>query len=295
MKTIICTLIAAALTTTLNAQQSADPGNEKKDLVTVASNDTIVETSQDADTSIIRIGKKEIRVIDRDKKHHEDGGDNYKWCYDTHKKDRQGKFDGHWHGIEIGRNNFDQADYSSYDGNEFMSLVPGKSTEVSINFSELNVPLIRSYVGLVTGMGLTFNSYRFENPITLVRGPRMVEPITLDYVDLSKSKLTVSYLKVPLLLEFQVPVSDHEGRLFVNAGLVGGMKLGSHTKIKHGDTKDKNRSGFYLNNFNYAATARVGYKDIGVFANYSLTPLFEKGKGPELTPYTIGLSFNFDE
>jgi hypothetical protein len=114
----------------------------------------------------------------------------------------------------------------------------------------------------------------------------------LEYEDLSKTKLAVSYLKVPLLLEFQIPVNQRTGRLYINAGVVGGVRIGSHTKVKHGDIKDKDRSGFYMNAFNYAATARVGYKDIGLFATYSMTPLFETGKGPALTPFTIGISFS---
>ena len=97
---------------------------------------------------------------------------------------------------------------------------------------------------------------------------------------------------MPLLFEFQIPVNQHEGRVYVNAGVIGGVRIGSHTKVKHGDIKDKVRSGFNMNAFNYAATARVGYKDVGFFATYSMTPLFETGQGPDLTPFSIGISFS---
>ncbi len=93
------------------------------------------------------------------------------------------------------------------------------------------------------------------------------------------------------MLECQIPVNDNEGRLYISGGLIGGVKIGSHTKVKHGDTKDKDRSGFYINSFKYEATARIGYKGIALFANYSLNPLFEDGKGPKLTPFTVGISF----
>jgi len=208
-----------------------------------------------------------------------------------HRKDKFGKFNGHWEGIEFGFNGFDKPDYSLYDGIEFMALNQGKSMEFDLNFYELNIGLAKNYVGLVSGMGLSFNSYRFDNPYTLAKGPLMVGAVPLDYDDLSKTKLAVSYLNVPLLLEFQIPVNQNEGRVFINAGVIGGVKLGSHTKVKHGDIKDKDRSGFYINSFKYAATARIGYKDVCLFANYSLTPLFESGKGPGLTPFTIGISF----
>lgn len=304
MKTIIFTLIAAALTFNLSAQEQPADIKQVQAVKAVEAVEAVepvilitdtIEPSQDADTTIIRIGKKEIKVIDHDNddmEEEEDDDDNFNWCDNNRHKDRSGKFNGHWEAVELGFNGFDKEDYSLYNGNEFMTLNQGKSMEVSVNFYELNIGLVKSYVGLVSGMGLSFNSYRFDNPYTIVRGPQRTEPVALDFEDLSKTTLAVSYLKVPLLLEFQIPVNQHEGRLYVNAGVVGGVKIGSHTKVKHGDTKDKDRSGFYMNAFNYAATARVGYKDMGLFATYHLTPLFETDKGPELTPFTIGISFS---
>ena len=286
MKTIIFSIILIA-SIGLNIKAQEVFADEKSiaslpELVIVT--DTITPSNYE-DTTIVRIGKKEVMVID-----HEDGTE-VRCGNDKHKKDRSGKFKGHWEGIEIGFNGFDKPDYSMYNGNEFMSLNQGKSMEVNLNFYELNIGLVKSFVGLVSGMGLSFNSYRFENPYTLAKGSLMTEAVSLNPDGLSKSKLAVSYLNVPLLFEFQVPVNKKEGRLFVSAGLVGGVKIGSHTKVKYGDNKDKVRSGFNINSFKYAATARVGYKDIGLFANYSLTPLFQTGKGPELTPFTIGISF----
>lgn len=300
MKTIIVTLIAAALTTSLPAQEQ--PADVKPVAATepieitepvIMPSDTI-ESAEQSDTAIIRIGKKEIKVIDHDQDDMEedDEKDNYKWCYDTRKHERPGKFNGHWEAVELGFNGFDKPDYSMYDVSDFMSLNQGKSMEVNVNFYELNIGLVKSYVGLVSGMGLSFNSYRFENPYTIAKGAERTEPVALNFEDLSKTKLAVSTLKVPLLLEFQIPVNQREGRLYVNAGVVGGVRIGSHTKVKHGDTKDKDRSSFNMNSFSYAATARVGYKDVGLFATYNLTPLFETGKGPELTPFTIGISFS---
>jgi len=286
MKTIILSLLAAtALSLDLKAQDVfSENYSSKTSTEIVLTPDTIVASSNQ-DTTIVRIGKKDVKVID-----HNDGTE-ILWGKDKHRRDRSGRFNGHWEGIEFGFNGFDEADYSDYNGIEFMSLNQGKSAEFNLNFYELNIGLAKSYVGLVSGMGLSFNSYRFENPYTLVKGATRTEPVLLDYEDLSKTKLAISYLNVPLLLEFQIPVNQNEGRLFINAGLVGGVKLGSHTKVKHGDTKDKDRSGFNLNSFKYSATARVGYKDVSLFATYSLTPLFQSGKGPELTPFTVGISF----
>ena len=269
-----------------NSMAGQAPDGTNLPLSTRIGNDSIVK-SPDQDTVIVRIGKKDVKVIDHE------GGTEMIWGNGKHRKDGPNKFDGHWEGIEFGFNAFDKPDYRMYSpaDKDFMSLDQGKSMEFDLNFYELNISLAKSYVGLVSGMGLSFNNYRFENPYTLDKGQNMTLPIELDPDNLSKTKLAISYLNVPLLLEFQIPVNQHEGRLFVNAGIIGGVKIGSHTKVKYGNNKEKDRSGFNLNSFNYAATARVGYKDVSIFAKYSLTPLFQTGKGPELTPFTIGISF----
>ena len=288
MKPFILTLTALALLTlNLRAQQSqADVISAVPVVEKVSPVDTITK-SVDSDTSIVRIGKKDVKVIDHK------SGTEIIWGKDKRHKHDPDRFDGHWEGIEFGFNGFDKEDYSMYNSadKDFMSLNQGKSIEFNLNFYELNIGLAKNYVGLVSGMGFSFNNYRFDNDYTIAKGATRTEPVALDPNNLSKTKLAVSYLNVPVLLEFQIPVNHNEGRLFINGGIVGGVKIGSHTKVKYGDKKDKDRSGFNLNSFNYAATARIGYKDISLFAKYSLTPLFQTGKGPELTPFTIGISF----
>lgn len=287
MKTFFFSSIAiVAFTLNLKAQDVSDDAktiNSSSEMILSA--DTVKQAAE-KDTAIVRIGKKDLKLIDHD------GETEIIWGKKKLTKDHSGKFNGHWEGIEFGFNSFANPDYSMYNGKEFMSLNQGKSIETNFNFYELNIGLYKSYVGLVSGMGISFNNYRFDNPYTLVKGTMMTEPVLLIGDNLEKTKLAVSYLNIPLLFEFQIPVNQNEGRLFVNAGIVGGVIIGSHTKVKADDTKRKDHSGFNLNSFKYAATARVGYKDISLYATYSLNPLFQSGKGPELTPFTIGISFS---
>jgi hypothetical protein len=292
MKTIIFSFIAvAAFTLNLKAQElSANTKTINTPSELVLTGDT-VNQSANKDTTIVHIGKKDVKVIDHDGKTEFHWGKD--WDKEKHGKDKSGKFDGHWEGVEFGFNAFAKPDYSMYSAvdKDFMSLNQGKSMEFNFNFYELNIGLYKNYVGLVSGMGLNFNNYRFENAYTLKKVDNFTEAVPLDPNNLEKTKLAVSYLTVPILFEFQIPVNQNEGRLFVNAGLVGGVKIGSHTKVKHGGTKDKDHSGFNLNPFKYEATARIGYKDVSLFGSYSLNSLFQSGKGPGLTPFTIGISF----
>jgi hypothetical protein len=271
MKLMIASIALTALSFNLFAQQKTETSPQ----------------SDKPDTTIVRVGNKSMKIIDHDKSTEIICG-KYNW------RNHKDRFNGHWSGLELGFNSFAKTDYSMYgsSSNDFMSLNQGKSLEIDLNFWEVNIGLVQKRVGLVSGMGLSFNDYRFDNDYTIEKGQQRVEPVSLsDVENLKKSKLSVSYLNVPLLVECQIPVNNHEGKLYINGGIIGGVKLGSHTKVKHGSTKDKDHSSFYINSFTYAATARIGYKGVGLFAKYSLRPLFQKDKGPDLTPFTIGISF----
>ena len=73
-----------------------------------------------------------------------------------------------------------------------------------------------------------------------------------------------------------------------------GYRLGSKTKQKYEENdktqKVKDRNDYNLNDFRLNAVVRLGYGDFTVFASYSLTELFEDNKGPELYPFTVGIS-----
>jgi hypothetical protein len=246
-----------------------------------------LKIKNDQDTTIVRIAGNDVKVITHD------GGTEIILGKEKSKKHHSEKFKGHWQGLDLGFNGYNNSDYSRYDPSygEFMSVIQEKSYEVGLNLFELNIGLHQPNIGLVTGLGFAFNDYKFENKYTIYRDVDQTMPVPIEYDDLKKTKLSVQYLNVPLLLEFQIPVNQNEGRIYFNAGILGAVKIGSHTKVKHGDSKDKDHDGFNINSFKYDATARIGYKGFGLYAKYSLTPLFQAGEGPELTPFTIGVSF----
>ena len=152
-------------------------------------------------------------------------------------------------------------------------------------------------VALVSGMGIEFNNYFFDNNNNITKDS-IGNIVSQDYsFDLDKSKLTTTYFIVPLLFEVQLlPVTNHK-RIFISAGVIGGLKIGSRTKIVYKDDgnrkKDKNKGDFNLSSLKYGFTARIGYKEVGLYCNYYPTPLFEKDKGPELYPFAMGVSLLF--
>jgi hypothetical protein len=227
--------------------------------------------------------------------HHSNNDFNFNW------KRKSKKFNGHFAGFEMGLNNLvnsSQKMEMPADG-KFMELNSAKSWAFAINFLEYNIPLKSSYVGLTTGMGIEWNGYYLDKKYKIMENVNGViygeETPEQDY---SKNKLNTTHINVPLILEFQIPVSSKDGRIHLGFGVVGGVRTGSNTKqhykISGKKYEDKTRDDYQLSPFRYSYTFRVGYGALNLFANYSPIPLFKKNHGPELYPFSVGVSFPFD-
>lgn len=219
---------------------------------------------------------------------------------DDLKSRKRKKFKGHWAGMNLGVNAFSTADYSLVLPLEakFMSVDYTRSREFSINPFQLSIPFFNRYVGAVTGLGFTFDNYELEQNVLLdVDLNGNIVPLNSD-ITYQKNRFKTASITVPLMLEFQIPVNKKDKRLFVAGGVIGGFNASAKMKTVYNDdnskTKYKDKSSDWpMNKFFYQATARVGYDDWYLYANYSLMPLFESNKGPEIYPVTAGVGFRF--
>lgn len=243
---------------------------------------------EEKDTTKIKLGDMDITIVeDMDKKHD--------WRMDDDRKGK--KFKGHWAGFEMGFNNFVDEDYSlsRNASNQFMDLNTSRSWNVNINFHQASFGLIGKNFGLVTGLGLEFNNYFFDGNNSITKDSLgNIQSLPYDS-EVSKSKLTATFLNMPVLLELQLGKGSRHKRINITAGIIGSVKLGSHTKVvyKENRKKEKDSGDFNINPLRFGLTARLGYGNLQVFGNYYLTSFFEKDKAPELYPVSVGLAFSF--
>ena len=308
MKQILILILCGVLA--MNSWAQADSTQVKvgkKNVVTVVDGNDRVEVSVGngvevitddwGDTTHIRLGRRTFKVIDGH------NGTYVRVEKDLNRPKWSGRFNPHWAGLEVGINVMTGADYSVYNGDydqygDFMDLNVGKSLSWNLNIMEFAFKNERKTFGVVTGLGFSFNDYTFNDQITLVKDPTssMTIPVSLpndnDGRGIKKSKLHVNYLTAPLMLEVKTPLRMGSSRLYLAGGVIGSLYLGSHTKYKYykGD-KEKSKSGFNINQWKYELTGRIGFGDFCVFANYSMTSLFKSGRGPEVYPLMIGVSF----
>jgi hypothetical protein len=116
-----------------------------------------------------------------------------------------------------------------------------------------------------------------------------------------KTKLAVAYLEAPIEFRYTSdPTSP--GKSFKAAiGVRVGTMINAHTRnSKYEDRNGNNLNDYvmkemskrFFNKTRIVAMARVGAGHFTVFGSYQLTTLLKDGAGPELHPFTIGLTLS---
>jgi len=262
---------------------------------TEKSKTNIITVKDGVDTVIVKVGKHGIFV------HEGKSGDVSVW---TSKEKRNKKFYSHLDGFGLGVNTYFNSNGGTSlpvgqngEGYEKMDLNHAKSINVVLNLTSVSMPIYQKYIGLTAGIGTEWHNYRFSNDITLEKENNKVVVKDLKTIvgdkNIIKTKLTDWWLNVPVAVEFN---GGRKKSLYASVGAIGSLLLNSHTKYvtnEGGKKKYKEWNSFYLNPFRVSLMAKAGYGDWGVYATYSLTPLFQDNKGPELYPFAAGVTLNF--
>ena len=214
---------------------------------------------------------------------------------------KEKRFRGHLGGIGFGFNGFltDLWGASLEPGDEYFDINTAKSMTWNFSLRDVNVKIARN-IGFVSTLGLTFNNYRFDNNNSITKDALgVVAPLYPPQgINYRKSAFKSGYLNIPVVLELQLPVNgSHSKRAYISGGVIGSAKLWSKTKVVWNDGgkhKRKAKDDFSMNVLRWGATARVGYGSFQIYGNAYFTPMFEKGKGPELYPFETGIAFTFN-
>lgn len=176
-------------------------------------------------------------------------------------------------------------------------LKPLGSRFVSLDFTHAATIARGKKSAFKLGYGFSFDWYNFmfdhNRVVTKATSATNFQPI-LDTrgeeVALKKNKLTVSYITLPIVPH--VVFSKQSAIKMIGLGGYVSYRLDSWTKTIEEKSDDLTRIGsnFNLNQVRYGVKAEMALRNVGeLFFNYDLAPLFQKGKGPELTAFSFGI------
>jgi hypothetical protein len=164
---------------------------------------------------------------------------------------------------------------------------------------EFNV--ISSHLGIAPGIGYSVTGvksnsifdYQFNNDYTEI----VYTDLELygDSGGITKSKLSVSYLEIPLEVHIHLKPNERGKSFLIAPGFRAGVKVGDFWKVKYHQTfPGYDKAKFYniehIEDFRYGLSLRLMYYKFGLYTYYQLNHLFEKGKGPEITPFSVGIT-----
>jgi len=115
-----------------------------------------------------------------------------------------------------------------------------------------------------------------------------------------KTKLATVYLEAPI--EFRYSADPLTGKgVKVAIGVKIGTLINAHTRNSKFENKAntvindyvmKEASKRFLNKNRLSVMGRIGYGHFSLYGTYSFTPLFRDGLGPDVKPFSIGLTLS---
>jgi len=154
---------------------------------------------------------------------------------------------------------------------------------------------VKSNVALAAGFGWANQNYYLNNFVNTNSDSIWFTQIA-DSLNHKKYKLNTNYLIIPIELRFRSNPDAESKSYKLYVGFRAGLMINSHTKYVGNDRftdkriKEKQYNIKHLEPIDYGVTLRFGKGDFMLNGYYSLSNLFLKEKGYELTPVEIGLT-----
>ncbi len=242
------------------------------------------------DTTSIHMGKYDVHVTEN-----EDADERSEREKDADDDDFE-----FWEGIDFGVNGYLTANNSVElpTGFEFLELNYARSYFFSLNIFQKNIHIYRNNVNLGTGLGLSWYHYNFRNAYTLTPNVGFQTATYDSSITYTRNRLGLTYVNVPVFLEFNTNNKDADNSFHIAGGIEFGYNVFSNLlkqkyEVDGHRIKTRQKDDFNINPFRFDVIGRIGYGNFTLFGKYSLSTLFEKGKGPVVYPFTAGIHINF--
>lgn len=158
------------------------------------------------------------------------------------------------------------------------------------------------------GVGISSSNIFFDKNYVDIKSTSTTLPFRRSYPGtdssaFSKFKLTTIFLEAPVELRYYANAANPNKSWKAAVGVKVGTLLKSFTKGKDLQNKagqtvygnkfiEKEVNKKFFNTTRLALSARVGYGVFGLQFSYQITQVMKEGFGPEVRPYSIGLTLS---
>lgn len=198
-----------------------------------------------------------------------------------------------WNGIDLGVNGIlsGNHDFNLTDQTEFLEPDYGKSRYIAFNAGQIKGRIVNDYVGFTTGFSVQFYNYKYGGENDFVFAGDSLFSVPSGDKNVTKNKLRATYFAVPAMLEFNTSL-DPKKAFHISAGVVGKILVGDMYKQKYNyqgnDNKASIKGDLGFNRWAADAMVRVGYRQLTLFAQTGLLPLFDNGNTSDVYTFSAG-------
>jgi hypothetical protein len=151
---------------------------------------------------------------------------------------------------------------------------------------------------LAAGLGFSthnvFNNSRITqvvNPDTNITDSYSQFNLYAESDNVKRHKLSTNYVDLPVEIRFRSKPDKNGNSWRFSLGGRAGYLLDVHNKTKVGDDKYKDFIFPNVNKWRFGGHLKFGYQRWGVFGYYAFNNLFEKDRGVEVKPLSIGFTY----
>lgn len=171
-----------------------------------------------------------------------------------------------------------------------------KPYSIGFNVSRIyDIPFGHSWAGIGIGWGFSSHNIHHNGEFVGIVDPNTgaqytdLQPLPDNY-EYSKNKISLNYVDVPF--EFRLRTKGKEGkkRFRFYPGFRIGYRINIHTATIDNEGKFKTYNFPNAQPLQYGATLRTGIGIWNLYGYYSLTKVFQDGKGVDLQPFHLGIS-----
>lgn len=187
----------------------------------------------------------------------------------------------------------DNGSFKLSPANNFLRYRSWRSSNIGFDVFQIGYRFSSSFRVYTSG-GFDWINLRLRESGTVLRDQDVLTFVPND-IKYKKNRLTSSYLRVPVALEFRTH-DDADGRRFhFVGGLDMGILLSSSLKQESKENGDQKRSGdYHFTKFRYGPFVRVGYGAIGLYAKYYVNDMFDDSPAQAgLRNVNVGLSIGW--
>lgn len=158
-------------------------------------------------------------------------------------------------------------------------------------------PIKKSNFSFAAGLGVRSDNIYFKDQhVVMNTNAAQVTFVNIDTATSSsykRIKLSTAYLEAPFELRYFGNKENRNRGFKFALGMKVGLLVNAHTKEREDLAgpyiNDKVVTKRYVETWSFAPSARIGWGNFSVYANYNISQLFNAGQGPEVYPFSIGL------